>query len=256
MSFVRKIGRIALGFVASLGFAALFLAAILTRSKTSFARFRLTLRQIYFAGALSTPIVAASGLFMGLVLGLQLHNTLSMFKAADALGMLSAMMLLRELGPVLSALLFAAAAGTAITSEIGLMRSEKQLDAMSVMAVDPIARVAAPRFWAGVISMPLLTAICEASGIFGVYLIGVRWLGLDEGLFWSQMQAGLSLRVDVVYGVIKGFVFGAAVSLIAVASGWRAAPTAEGVSRAATRSVVTSAMAVLALDFVLTAFMY
>lgn len=254
--FFRSIGRYSLGAIQGLGAIFLFLLALLRHSGTSLTRARLTIRQVYFAGVLSIIIVAVSGLFVGMVLGLQGYNTLAKFKSADALGAVVALSLLRELGPVLAALLFASSAGSAMTSEIGLMKTTEQLEAMSVMAINPMARVVAPRFWAGVISMPLLAGICNVMGIFGAYLIGVEFLGLDSGIFWSQMQSNVSFSYDVVNGVIKSVVFGAAVTLIAVYQGFHAKPTAEGVLRATTKTVVTSALTILALDFILTALMF
>ena len=219
-------------------------------------RFRLTIREIYFAGVLSLIIISVSGLFVGMVLGLQGYDILVRYGSADAVGSLVALSLLRELGPVVAALLFASRAGSAITAEIGLMKATEQLAAMEMMAVDPIARVVAPRFWGGVISMPILAAIFSTVGIFGGYLITVVLIGVDEGAFWSQMQASVDFRSDVGNGVIKSFVFGIAVTWIAVFEGYDAPPTAEGVSGATTRTVVLSALAILALDFVLTALMF
>jgi phospholipid/cholesterol/gamma-HCH transport system permease protein len=229
---------------------------MLRLSGPSLRRFRLTIREIYFAGVLSLVIIAVSALFVGMVLGLQGYETLVRYGSAEAVGTLVALSLTRELGPVVAALLFASRAGSAITAEIGLMKATEQLAAMEMMAVDPIARVVAPRFWGGVISMPLLAAMFSAIGIFGGYLIAVQLIGVDEGAFWSQMQGAVDLRQDVVNGIIKSAVFGVAVTWIAVFEGYDAAPTAEGVSRATTRTVVTSSLAILALDFVLTAFMF
>ncbi|MGH6742174.1 MAG: lipid asymmetry maintenance ABC transporter permease subunit MlaE, partial [Bradyrhizobium sp.] len=178
------------------------------------------------------------------------------YGATESIGVLVALSLVRELGPVVAALLFASRAGSAITAEIGLMKATEQLAAMEMMAVDPIARVVAPRFWAGVLSMPLLAALFSAMGIFGGYLVGVQLIGVDEGAFWSQMQASVDWRQDVLNGVIKSVVFGIAVTWIAVFEGYDATPTAEGVSGATTRTVVTSSLAILALDFVLTALMF
>jgi phospholipid/cholesterol/gamma-HCH transport system permease protein len=197
-----------------------------------------------------------SGLFVGLVLGLQGYDILQRFGSSDALGVMVALSLLRELGPVVAALLFASRAGSAVTAEIGLMKTTEQLQAMDMMAVNPLARVVAPRFWGGVISMPLLAAMFSAMGIFGGWLIGVVAIGVDDGAFWSQMRAAVDFRYDVLNGVIKSFVFGVAVSWIAVFEGYDCQPTAEGVSRAITRTVVYSALAILALDFVLTSFMF
>jgi phospholipid/cholesterol/gamma-HCH transport system permease protein len=205
---------------------------------------------------LSLIIILVSGLFVGMVLALQGYETLQRFGASESLGVLVALSLVRELGPVVAGLLFASRAGSAITAEIGLMKATEQISAMEMMAVDPIARVVAPRFWAGVISMPLLAALFSALGIFGAYFIGVRVLGVDAGAFWGQMQAGVKVWPDVSNGIIKSVVFGIAVSLIAVFDGYDAKPTAEGVSIATTRTVVISSLAILALDFVLTVFMF
>ncbi len=239
-----------------LGFASRFFLMILMYSGTSLRRFHLTIREIYFAGVLSLIIILVSGLFVGMVLGLQGYDTLQRYGSAEALGVLVSLSLVRELGPVVSALLFASRAGSAITAEIGLMKATEQLSAMEMMAVNPIARVVAPRFWAGVVSMPLLAALFSAMGIFGGYLVGVKLIGVDEGSFWSQMQASVDFREDIINGVIKSFVFGIIISWIAVFEGYDSEPTAEGVSGATTRTVVTSSLAVLAADFILTAFMF
>ena len=239
-----------------LGYATRFFIAVLRYSGFSLARFGLTMREIWFAGVLSLIIIIVSATFVGMVLGLQGYTTLQRYGSSEALGILVALSLTRELGPVVAALLFASRAGSAMTAEIGLMKTTEQLAAMEMMAVDPIARVVAPRFWGGVISMPILAAIFTAMGIFGGYLVGVLLIGVDEGAFWSQMQAAVDFRDDIVNGLIKAFVFGVAVSLIAVFEGFDAPPTAEGVSRATTRTVVTSSLTILALDFILTAFMF
>ena len=191
-----------------------------------------------------------------MVLGLQGYDTLVRYGSSEALGVLVSLSLIRELGPVVAGLLFASRAGSAITAEIGLMKATEQLAAMEMMAVDPISRVIAPRFWAGVISMPLLAALFSAMGVFGGYLVGVKMIGVDEGSFWSQMQAAVDLQEDVMNGVLKSFVFGIAITWIAVFEGYDAPPTAEGVSRATTRTVVTSSLAVLGLDFIMTALMF
>ncbi|AMC36429.1 lipid asymmetry maintenance ABC transporter permease subunit MlaE [Janthinobacterium sp. B9-8] len=253
---LSKLGRPFSNVIIKLGFACRFMLAILRHSPTSLLRFQLTMREIWFAGVLSVLIISVSGLFVGMVLALQGFDTLQRFGATESLGILVALSLVRELGPVVGALLFASRAGSAITAEIGLMKATEQLAAMEMMAVNPIARVVAPRFWGGVISMPLLAAMFSAMGIFGGYLIGVKLLGLDEGAFWSQMQSAVDFRQDVINGVIKSVVFGIAISLIAVFEGYDAPPTAEGVSGATTRTVVTSSLVILALDFVLTAFMF
>jgi phospholipid/cholesterol/gamma-HCH transport system permease protein len=253
---VRAIGHRTVDMLWRLGYASRFFALILLQSGTSFRRLRLIVRELYFTGVLSLIIILVSGLFVGMVLGLQGYQTLQTYGSESALGVLVALSLVRELGPVVSALLFASRAGSAMTAEIGLMKATEQLSAMEMMAVDPIARVVAPRFWAGVISMPLLAAMFSAMGVFGGYLVGVVLIGVDEGSFWSQMQNAVDFREDIVNGVIKSFVFGVAVTWIALFEGYDAPPTAEGVSGATTRTVVTSSLAILGLDFVLTAFMF
>lgn len=256
LSPFRRLGAATINALWRLGFISRFFVAIVLNSGQSLLRFHLTIREIYYAGVLSLIIIAVSGLFVGMVLGLQGYNTLARFGSADALGALVALSLLRELGPVLAALLFASRSGSAMTAEIGLMKATEQLEAMSVMAVNPIARVVAPRFWAGVISMPILAALFNVMGIFGGYLVGVEMIGLDAGTFWSQMQNNVDLHYDVINGLTKSVFFGMAVTLIAVFEGYDATPTAAGVSSATTRTVVTSALVILALDFVLTAFMF
>jgi phospholipid/cholesterol/gamma-HCH transport system permease protein len=253
---LRRIGHRVIEGVWRLGFATRFFLLVLARSATSFRRPRLTIREIYFAGVLSLIIILVSGLFVGMVLGLQGYDTLQRFGSEEAVGTLVALSLVRELGPVVSALLFASRAGSAMTAEIGLMKATEQITALDMMAVDPVARIVGPRFWAGVLSMPLLAALFSAMGVFGGYLITVVLLGVDAGAFWSQMQASVDLHEDVMNGVIKSIVFGIAVTAIALFEGYDAPPTAEGVSGATTRTVVTSSLAVLALDFVLTAFMF
>ncbi len=256
LNVLRGLGAGVIDRLWRLGFASRFFLALLLHSGTSFRRFHLTIREVYFGGVLSLLIISVSGLFVGLVLGLQGYETLQRFGSSDALGTLVALSLVRELGPVLAALLYASRAGSSVTAEIGLMKATEQLTAMDMMAVNPLARIVAPRFWAGVISMPLLAALFSAMGIIGGYFIGVVMIGVDEGAFWSQMQAAVDFRQDIVNGVIKSFVFGIAVSFIAVFEGYDSAPTAEGVSRAITRTVVTSALVILALDVVLTSFMF
>lgn len=253
---LTRLGAAVLGGVGRLGYAARFMVAIVRHSGTAFARPQLLMREIYQAGVLSLIIILMSGLFIGMVLALQGYETLVRFGASESMGMLVALSLVRELGPVVSALLFASRAGSAITAEIGLMKTTEQLAAMEVMAVDPIARVVAPRFWGGVISLPLLAALFSTLGIYGGYLVGVRLIGIDAGAYWGQMQAAVDWQHDIANGVIKSVVFAVAVSLIAVFEGYDATPTAEGVSAATTRTVVTSALAILALDFVLTVFMF
>jgi phospholipid/cholesterol/gamma-HCH transport system permease protein len=253
---IRNVGHHAIDSVLRLGYATRFFVLTLLHSGTSFRRPRLIIRELYFSGVMSMIIILVSGLFVGMVLGFQGYQTLKTYGSESALGVLVALSLVRELGPVVSALLFASRAGSAMTAEIGLMKATEQLSAMEMMAVDPIARVVAPRFWAGVISMPLLAAMFSAMGVYGGYLIGVVVIGVDEGSFWSQMQSAVEFREDIVNGVIKSIVFGIAVTWIALFEGYDAPPTAEGVSGATTRTVVTSSLAILGLDFILTAFMF
>ena len=256
MNFIQNIGSKTLTFIQILGANTLFLLKILSLLPQNILRPRLMIRQMYFSGVLSILIIAVSGLFVGMVLGLQGYTQLAKFKAADVLGFMVAAALLRELGPVLAAILFASSSGGAMSSEIGLMKTTEQLEAMNVMAINPVARVVAPRFWAGVVSMPLLASIFNVAGIWGGYLVGVQWLGLDSGVFWSHMQNSMTFSYDVLNGLIKSMIFGTAVSLIAVYQGFHCRPTAEGILRASTRTVVSSALTVLALDFILTAFMF
>ncbi|HYH40821.1 MAG TPA: lipid asymmetry maintenance ABC transporter permease subunit MlaE [Burkholderiales bacterium] len=253
---IRGIGHHTVDIVWRLGYASRFFALTLASSGTSFRRFRLIVRELYFTGVLSLIIIIVSGLFVGMVLGLQGYHTLQTYGSESALGVLVALSLVRELGPVVAALLFASRAGSAMTAEIGLMKATEQLAAMEMMAVDPIERVVAPRFWAGVISMPLLAAMFSAMGIFGGYLVGVVLIGVDEGSFWSQMQSAVDFKEDILNGVVKSLVFGLAITWIALFEGYDAPPTAEGVSGATTRTVVTSSLAVLGLDFLLTSFMF
>jgi len=253
---LRRLGAASIASVAKLGYAARFGIAVFQHTPAAFGRLHLTVREIYFAGVLSLIIIAVSGMFVGMVLALQGYETLQRFGASESLGVLVALSLVRELGPVVAGLLFASRAGSAITAEIGLMKATEQLSAMEMMAVDPVARVVAPRFWGGVLSMPLLAALFSAMGIFGGYVVGVQLIGVDAGAFWSQMQAAVDLRNDILNGVIKSLVFGVAVTWIAVFEGYDAPPTAEGVSRATTRTVVTSSLAILFLDFILTALMF
>src|SRR5487761_2315260 len=253
---LRRVGSATISSVERLGFAARFSLAVVVHTPAAVRRLPLTLREIYFSGVLSLVIILVSGLFVGMVLALQGYDVLTRYGANESLGVLVALSLVRELGPVMAALLFASRAGSAMTAEIGLMKATEQLSALEMMAVNPIARVVAPRFWAGVVSMPLLAALFSAMGIFGGYLVGVRLIGVDAGSFWSQMQASVDFREDIVNGVIKSLVFGIAVTWIAVFEGYDAPPTAEGVSGATTRTVVTSSLSILALDFILTALMF
>ncbi len=252
---VSRLGHNFIEGIWRIGVMARFFGLVLASSGTSFRRFRLVMREVYFTGVLSLIIIVVSGLFVGMVLGLQGYETLQKYGATESIGVLVALSLVRELGPVVAALLFASRAGSAITAEIGLMKTTEQLTAMDMMAVSPMARVIAPRFWAGVISMPILALLFSAMGVFGGYIIGVVVIGVDNGAFWSQMQAAVDFRYDVMNGVVKSVVFGIAVAVISTFEGYDAPPTAEGVSRATTRTVVTSALVILALDLMLTAVM-
>ena len=219
-------------------------------------RFGLVRDQIHFLGNYSLALISVSGLFVGFVLGLQGYYTLQRYGSSEALGLLVALSLVRELGPVVTALLFAGRAGTSLTAGIGLMKAGEQLRAMELMAVDPVQRILAPRFWAGVITLPLLAALFSAVGILGGWVVGVLMIGVDSGAFWSQMQGGVDVWRDVGNGVVKSVVFGFTVSFVALLQGYEAQPTPEGVSRATTRTVVVASLAVLALDFLLTATMF
>ena len=242
--------------LSSLGLAARMFVAVIVRSGFLLKRPRLVIDQILFVGNHSFVIIAVSGLFVGFVLGLQGYYTLNRYGSEQALGLLVALSLTRELGPVVTALLFAGRAGTSLTAEIGLMKAGEQLSAMEMMAVDPLTRVIAPRLWAGIIAMPILAAIFTAVGVMGGYLVGVPLIGVDDGAFWSQMQAGVDVVKDIGNGVVKSMVFGVAVTFIALYQGFEAKPTPEGVARATTRTVVIASLAVLALDFLLTAVMF
>ncbi len=253
---LRRLGRGGLSYFERLGRAHIFLLYVLAGFPDLVLRFRLVIAQVWSVGVLSLVIIVVSGLFVGMVLGLQGYNTLVDFGAEESLGVVVALSLVRELGPVVSALLFAGRAGSALTAEIGLMKATEQLAGMEMMAVDPLRRVVAPRFLAGIIAMPLLAAIFSAVGVLGGYFVGVGLLGVDDGAFWSQMQAKVDLYDDVYNGAIKSIVFGVVVTWIAVFEGYDTVPTSEGVSRATTRTVVHSSLAVLGLDFVLTALMF
>ncbi len=252
MSVLRELGESFVSFLRILGDMALFLLRLVMYTPRGLLRFRLVVHQVHNTGALSLVIIMISGLFVGMVLALQGFDLLARFNSEDALGTAAALALIKELGPVVTALLFAGRAGTALASEIGLMKATEQLSAMEMMAVDPMRRVVLPRFLGGVIAMPLLVAIFTAIGIFGAWLVGVVMMGVDAGSFWSQMQANVS-GDEIFEGVFKSVVFGIAASLIAVYEGYRAWPTAEGVGRATTRTVVLTAVSVLILDYMITA---
>ncbi|MDG4554338.1 MAG: lipid asymmetry maintenance ABC transporter permease subunit MlaE [Candidatus Competibacter sp.] len=257
MALLAELGRFVLDRLARLGRANLFLLQLLRALSFLFGRPGLLVKQLHAVGVLSLPIILVSGLFVGMVLGLQGYANLVDFGATSSLGTVVALSLIRELGPVLTALLYAGRAGSALTAEIGLMRATEQLASMQMMAVDPFPRVLAPRFLAGCIAVPLLTGIFTATGILGGYLVAVVQLGVDGGSFWAQMQAKVQLFADVANGVlIKSAVFGLVANWIALFEGYQAEPTSEGVSLATTRTVVDTSLAVLGLDFLLTALMF
>lgn len=242
--------------LADIGHAAQLFWHLLGLGRASFRRFALVRDQIHFLGNYSLAIIVVSGLFVGFVLGLQGYYILADFGSTEALGQMVTLSLVRELGPVVAALLFAGRAGTSLTAEIGLMKAGEQLSAMEMMAVDPVQRILAPRFWGGVIAMPLLAAVFSAVGVLGGWLVGVVMIGVDSGAFWGQMQGSVDWLVDVGNGVLKSIVFGFTVTFIALWQGYEAQATPEGVSRATTRTVVQASLAVLGLDFVLTAMMF
>jgi len=255
MRWLQMLGAGMLKAIERLGRAGLFLVEMIGHAGILVSRFYLVVQQVFAVGVFTLPIVLVSGLFVGMVLGLQGYNTLAKFGAAQSLGLVVALSLLRELGPVVTALLFAGRAGSALTAEIGLMKATEQLAGMEMMAVNPVMRVITPRFLAGIISMPLLAALFSAIGVFGGNLVGVGLLGVDSGAFWTTMQEGVDFHEDIVNGVIKSFVFGVVVTWIAVFEGYDAVPNSEGVSRATNHTVVYSSLAVLGLDFVMTALM-
>jgi phospholipid/cholesterol/gamma-HCH transport system permease protein len=250
------LGRIGLGVFERLGRGHLLLLRILGGLPALMRRMRLLLQQMHSVGVLTVLIISVSGVFVGMVLGLQGHYVLSQFGAEQTLGVMVAASLVRELGPVVTALLFAGRAGSALTAEIGLMKATEQLSGLEMMAVDPIKRILTPRFLAGFLSMPLLAAMFSALGVMGGYFVGVGLLGVDDGAFWSQMQSKIDLHEDIHNGIIKSLVFGVVCSWIALFQGYDCVPTSEGVSRATTKTVVHSSLAVLGLDFVLTALMF
>ena len=253
---VERLGAWVLGRFSGLGYGARFFVRLCWLALGALRRPQLIAEQVHFIGNFSLSIIAVSGLFVGFVLGLQGYYTLQRYGSEQALGLLVALSLVRELGPVITALLFAGRAGTSLTAEIGLMKAGEQLAAMEMMAVDPMARVLAPRFAAAILAMPILAAIFSAVGVFGGYLVGVQLIGVDAGAFWSQMQSGVEVFQDVGNGVIKSAVFGFVCAFIAVFIGFEAKATPEGVARATTTTVVASSLAVLAFDFVLTALMF
>jgi len=256
VKFICLLGTRALTLVRWLGRGALFILPSLLGMLSVLRRPRLIIQQIYSVGVLSLLIIIVAGFFVGMVLGLQGYIQLAAIKAEANLGLGVALTLTRELGPVVTALLFAGRAGSALTAEIGLMRATEQLAAMEMMAVNPYVRVIGPRFWAGIISMPMLAAMFSVVGVYGSWLVGVGQFGIDHGIFWSTMQAGVDFQEDILNGVIKSFIFGAVVTGIALFEGYHAHPTSDGVSRATTRTVVNASLSVLALDYLLTSLMF
>lgn len=256
MQQIQRLGATALEVVQKIGAAGVFLYQSLVAMPNLRTGFPLLVKQMYAVGVLSLIIIMVSGLFIGMVLGLQGYNILIDYGSEQALGTMVALTLVRELGPVVTALLFAGRAGSALTAEIGLMKATEQLSSMEMIGVDPLRRIVAPRFWAGFYSMPILALIFSAVGVFGGMLVGVEWLGVYEGSYWSNMQNSVEFTDDVLNGIIKSVVFGAAVTWIAVFQGYDCEPTSEGISRATTRTVVYGSLAVLGLDFMLTAVMF
>ena len=255
MKFLREIWQSVAEFLRTFGAMTWFFIELLRYTpSTLFKRFGLVVYQVFNAGALSIVIIMVCGLFVGGVLGLQAFASLERFNAEEATGILAGFALVKEIGPVITALLFAGRAGTAITSEIGLMKATDQLSAMEMMAVNPMQRVFVPRFLGGIISMPLLTAVFTMVGLLGAHLVAVELLGVDVGAYWQQLQQAMDIE-DVREGIVKSVVFGVVASLLAVWEGYNAVPTAEGVGRATTRTVVSTAIAVLILDFMITAFL-
>ncbi|HQV21614.1 MAG TPA: lipid asymmetry maintenance ABC transporter permease subunit MlaE [Agitococcus sp.] len=253
---IRQLGAVALARLQAIGAAGVFLWQALVAVPQPKTSFLLLVRQLYSVGVMSLPIILVSGLFIGLVLGLQGYNILVTYGSEQALGTMVALTLVRELGPVVTALLFAGRAGSALTAEIGLMKATEQLASMEMIGVDPLRRIIAPRFWAGFISMPLLAMIFSAIGVIGGMLVGVDWLGIYAGSFWANMQNSVEFADDVINGIIKSVVFGMTVTWIALFQGYDCVPTSEGISVATTRTVVYGSLAVLGLDFILTAVMF
>ena len=253
---ILRLGRTGIRSLAAIGRAGIMLYHALVGRPQPAKHFPLLIQQLYVVGVQSVLIILVSGLFIGMVLGLQGYNVLVEFKAEGSLGPLVSLSLLRELGPVVAALLFAGRAGSALTAEIGLMKATEQLSSLEMMAIDPLRRIVSPRFWAGVISLPLLALMFSLIGIYGGKLVGVDWLGVDEGTFWSGMQAAVDFGEDVMQGCIKSLVFALVVTWIALFNGYDAKPTSAGISQATTRTVVHSSLAVLGLDFILTAVMF
>lgn len=256
IDFVQSVGADVITGLATFGRGSLFVVSVLSAAPSAILRLDLLLKQVYVAGVLSLPIILTAGLFVGMVLSLQGYNVLVDYNSEEAVGTMTALSLLRELGPVVAALLFAGRAGSALTAEIGLMRSTEQVSALEMMAIDPLKFIYAPRFLAAIISLPLLTLLFTGLGIIGGYLVSVGWLGVDEGAFWSQMHGHVDWHDDVLNGIIKSIAFAILVAIVALFQGFNAVPTSEGVSSATTKTVVHSSLGVLGLDFILTSLMF
>lgn len=253
---IAALGRVTIDIILSLGRAGLMLFHALIGKPEPQKQFPLLIKQIHFLGVQSLMICLVSGLFIGMVLGLQGYLVLSIYGAESSLGMMVGLSLLRELGPVVTALLFAGRAGSALTAEIGLMKATEQLSSLEMMAVDPLRRIVAPRFWAGLITMPILTIIFITVGILGGALVGISWKGIDSGFFWATLQEAVDLRYDIINSLIKSLVFAITVMWIALFNGYDCVPTSSGISQSTTRTVVHSSLAILGLDFILTALMF
>jgi phospholipid/cholesterol/gamma-HCH transport system permease protein len=256
LGYIQGLGKGFLSLLAAFGRGAFFIFWLIRALPYSLWRIDLLTKQIYVTGVLSLPIILTAGLFVGMVLSLQGYNVLVDYNSEEAVGTMTALSLLRELGPVVAALLFAGRAGSALTAEIGLMRSTEQISALEMMAIDPLKYIYAPRLSAAVIALPLLTLLFTALGIIGGYLVAVGWLGVDEGSFWSQMNSHVDWQEDVMNGIIKSIAFAILIAIIALFQGYDAIPTSEGVSNATTKTVVHSSLGVLGLDFILTTLMF
>ncbi|MFT5116178.1 MAG: phospholipid/cholesterol/gamma-HCH transport system permease protein [Parasphingorhabdus sp.] len=256
MNAVRRIGQRTLTICASLGQSAIFLLQLLRQSDVVLRRPRLLIQQLFSVGVMTVVIIVIAGLFVGMVLGLQGYNTLVDFGAETSLGLMVAKLLTRELGPVMTALLFTGRAGSALSAEIGLMKTTEQLAALEMMAVNPMRRVIAPRYLAAIISVPLLAALFNSVGVLGGHLVGVELLGVDSGVYWSAMREGIDIYDDIANGMIKSIVFGAVIAWIALFQGYTCEPNSAGISSATTRTVVAGSLAILGLDYILTAMMF
>ena len=256
MNPLATLGARTLGVLRSMGHAAFFFGDLVRAMPAAMRRFGLVVRQIHAIGNLSLVIILASGMAVGFVLALQMYYALVTYGATESLGLIVNLSLVRELGPVVAALLFAGRAGTSLTAEIGLMKAGEQLAAMDMMAIDPRSRVLAPRFIGGIVSMPILAILFSTVGILGAYVVAVLLIGVDSGNFWSIMQTGVDVQRDVGNGIVKSMVFGVICTFVALYQGYETQATPEGVAHATTRTVVIASLGVLAMDFILTALMF